>query len=199
MGGVMSGLQTLQQSAGTAATAALIVLVQGCAGATNGLGASSGDASTNPIDAAGAPLYTAAGPLDAAASSPDATTEAALDASLDGLTLCLTDAPLLSALSAMANDSDGAAPGCLGCIVGTCSTELDACGIDCTCNEELLAFATCATDGGTAIACAAPLATSTDPATATLAACVGGGLFGGSGPGCLLACANIGAADGSAE
>jgi hypothetical protein len=216
----MSVLQTIRRRMQIATAGALIGLVCGCGAATNGLGPiGSDDASKTPLDAAegaldegvgplddgGSPLDDEANalddeasPLDAGESPLDATTDAASDGSVDALELCLTDAPLLNELNAMATDSDAGASSCFGCIVGTCPTQVTACASDCTCNEAVLTFAGCATDGGPPIDCALPLASSTDPATAALAACVGGGLFGGSGAGCIVACDNVSAAEGGA-
>jgi hypothetical protein len=210
----MNGQQTIRRWMKIAATGAFIGLVYGCGGATNGLGpADSDDASVTSFEAAAAgplddavasgddgpyPIDEGPSPIDGAGSPLDVTTEAASDASVDVLQLCLTDAPVLNALSAMAGDPDADASACFGCIVTICSTELAACASDCTCNEAVLTFAGCSTDGGAPLSCALPLASSTDPPTAALAACAGGGLFGGSGAGCVLACADVSAADGSA-
>jgi hypothetical protein len=129
-----------------------------------------------------------AGVDSAVVPSPDGSVEAASEAGAESSPPCPLDGGLLYALEASIGDSDATAPGCSSCIVQTCPTQLVSCSADCTCEEQLLAFVACVADAGSPFACAVPLARTSDPAAGALAGCVGGGLAGGTGPGCLAQC-----------
>jgi len=137
----------------------------GCGGGV--VAAVSPDASTGPSE-----------------STPDGAAEGGLEASSVS---CVVDGASLGAFEADLDGSDAASL-CITCIVQTCSAQLQACAVDCTCNSQLLAFLACSADGGSAVTCGEPLAMADAATVQALADCVGGFLAGGTGVGCLLQC-----------